>query len=123
MSDTQLNPRNGDYIPDAPINDLGNAVYIRLFTPLGSWWADPSLGSRLHELERQKDLERVRVLARQYAEDALAPLLRDGRARRVAVSAQSLGKDQSGSGRCLLLIEVEDATGKVASYNYQVKVS
>ena len=123
MSDTQLNPLSGDYIPGACIENLGNAVYIRLFTPLGSWWADPSLGSRLHELERQKDLERVRVLARQYAEDALAPLVKDGRARRINVSAHSPGKDNSGAGRCLLLIEVEDATGNVASYTYQVKVA
>jgi phage gp46-like protein len=119
--DRQLNPTTGDYTADT-IATLANAVYIRLFTPLGSWWADPSLGSRLHELARQKDLTRVRVLARQYAEDALAPLTRDGRAQRVAVEALSPVRDQSGAGRCLLLIEVEDATGGTASYSYHVKV-
>ena len=57
-------------------NNLANAVYLRLMTPLGSYWADPTLGSRLHELQREKDVSRVAVLARQYAEEALAPLVR-----------------------------------------------
>nr|MDN1656773.1 hypothetical protein [Escherichia coli] len=33
-----------------------NAVYLRLATPLGSYWADALLGSRLHELKREKDV-------------------------------------------------------------------
>ncbi len=122
MSDKQLNPLDGDYT-GALVNNLGNAVYVRLVTPLGSWWADAALGSRLHELEREKDLDRVRTLARQYAQSALAPLIKDGRARRIAVSVQSPGKDQSGAGRCLLLIEVEDASGNTDTYTHTVRVS
>ena len=81
-----LNPLTGDYSGEV-IDHLGNAVYLRLMTPLGSWWADKTLGSRLHELAREKDVERVRVLARQYSEQALQPLIEDGRADAVNVVA------------------------------------
>ena len=38
---------------------IENELYIRLVTPLGSYWADRTLGSRLHELRRQKHLKRI----------------------------------------------------------------
>ena len=65
--DAGINPTTGD-LTGQRINTLANAVYIRLMTPLGSWWADPTLGSRLHELRREKDRPRVGILAKQYAE-------------------------------------------------------
>jgi phage gp46-like protein len=119
--DSELDPTLGDYTGKS-IKTLANAVYLRLMTPLGSWWADPEVGSRLHELQRNKDVDRVRVLARQYAQAALDPLVRDKRARKVDVQTYSPAKDQSGAGRCLLLIEVEDNLGNRESYQYQVKV-
>lgn len=95
-----LNPLTADYSCEV-IDHLGNAVYLRLVTPLGSWWADPALGSRLHELAREKDVERVRVLAQQYSRQALQPLLDDGRADSVAVVAV-----RTQPGRLALGIEV-----------------
>ncbi|GFK94413.1 hypothetical protein NNJEOMEG_02258 [Fundidesulfovibrio magnetotacticus] len=115
--DQAIDPYTGEYL-SARISHLGNAVYIRLATPLGSWWADPSIGSRLHELARSKDLPRIGVLARQYAEQALRPLLDDGRARSIAVEVE-----QPHDGRCLLLITVEDATGREATFQHPVRVS
>ena len=100
--DAFLDPSSGDYTGER-IATLANAVYLRLMTPLGGWWADPSLGSRLHELTREKDVPRVRTLARQYAEQSLAPLVNDG--------------------RCLLHVEVVDLTGRRSLYSYPVKVS
>ncbi len=114
--DRQLDPTTGDYTSDL-INHLGNAVYIRLMTPLGTWWADPSLGSRLHELQREKDLARVRKLAVQYSEQALAPLIASGRARTIRVTAQ-----QPHDGRCLLRIQVEDALGREMTFQHAVGV-
>ena len=122
MADTELSPITGDYTGNR-IRHLGNAVYVRLTTPKGSYWADPLLGSRLHELAREKDVARVRVLARQYAEEALAPLVRDSRARSVTVTTEDTPKDETGSGRMLLYIVVEDSTGKKTTYKHPVKVS
>lgn len=120
MRDAAIDPQTGDYTGQV-IQDLGNAVYLRLTTPLGSWWADTSLGSRLHELQREKNLARVRALAVQFAQSALQPLVQDGRAKSVTVTAEG-ATDASGGGRCLLLIEVEDATGTTQVYQHPVKV-
>ncbi|WP_242671874.1 phage GP46 family protein [Stutzerimonas kirkiae] len=57
-----------------------------------------SLGSRLHELQRCKDLARIGKLAQQYAEQALQPLLDDGRAYNYRAAPQRL----AGAGGCPL---------------------
>ena len=86
--DALIDPATRDYLPDAarvgalardPARGLLNAAYLRLTVPLGRYFADATLGSRLYELEREKDVARVERLAKQYATDALAPLLADGR--------------------------------------------
>ncbi len=115
--DMGIDPLTGDYSGQV-IDDLGNAVYLRLQTPLGSWWADPTLGSRLHELQREKDVPRIQILARQYAEDALRPILDDGRATSITVETE-----QPHNGWCLLLITVVDAQGRKRAFNHPVKVA
>jgi Mu-like prophage protein gp46 len=87
MTDRALDPSTRDY-DGTEIDHLGNAIYLRIMTPRGSWWADPTLGSRLYELAREKDVERVRVLAQQYAQQALQPLLDAGRADAIEIVAQ-----------------------------------
>lgn len=114
--DAQLSTLTSDYTASAT-DTLANAVYLRLMTPLGSWFADPSLGSRLHELQRNKDLERVRRLAIEYSQAALAPLVDDGRAESVSVSAY-----RDVPGRLDLLIEVVDPTGRAVRWLIPVKV-
>lgn len=114
--DAGIDPTTGD-LSGQRISTLANAVYIRLITPLGSWWADTSLGSRLHELQRSKDLSRVGALAKQYAEDALKPLLDDGRAKAIAVTVE-----QPHNGRLELLVEVTDATGDRQVFRHLVRV-
>lgn len=115
--DALLNPQTGGYT-DTQTTTLANAVYIRLATPLGAWWAAPDVGSLLHTLAREKDTPRVRGLAVQYAEQALAPLIKDGRASKVSVLAAAGEK-----GWLILLIEVHDATGNVQHFQHPVKVS
>ncbi|KZE34187.1 phage GP46 family protein [Crenobacter luteus] len=125
--DALLDPQTGDYA-GSRTDTLANAVYLRLMTPLGGWWADPTLGSRLHELQREKNVARVDLLARQYAEQALAPLLDDGRATRIAVSTSrqpSLGESpiRTQTGWLELHIEVEDASGRVQRFQHPVRVA
>jgi len=127
MSDSWINPVTGDYVltHGAPARDpaggLANAVYLRLMTPVSTYWADPTLGSKLHLLQRMKDLARIEVLARQYAEEALAPIVDDGRARSVAVASQRT-KGADGGGRLNLLIEVVAASGERYNFVHPVKV-
>lgn len=115
--DTLLDPHTGSYA-GTRTSTLANAVYLRLATPLGSWWADPTLGSRLHELQRAKDLRHVDALARQYAEQALAPLLQDGRASRIAVDSQRLQP-----GWLVLLIAVTAASGALQTFRHPFLVA
>lgn len=127
MSDALIDPVTGDYVLTAgaperdPAGGLANAVYLRLMTPLGSYWADPLLGSKLHLLRRMKDLARVEILARQYAEQALVPIINDGRATAIVVTTQRV-KAADATGRLNLLIEVTDAGGNRLTFTYPVKV-
>jgi phage gp46-like protein len=104
--DRALDPNSGDYSGERT-DTLQNAVYLRLITPLGAWWADPVLGSLLHTLQREKDLSRISLLAQQYAEEALQAIVRDGRAERISVAAT-----QPHDGRLYLHIQVYTAAGR-----------
>jgi phage gp46-like protein len=124
--DAFIDPYTRDYVPDptrigdlqrAPGAGLANRVYIRLMLPLGKWWAAPQIGSRLHELAREKDVTRVAVLAKQYAVQALQPLLDDGSAASVDVQVE-----RPGNGRLSLNVTVRDAIGRRIYFNFPVKV-
>lgn len=84
-----INPKTGDYVLQDgsakadPHKGLANAVYVRLLTPLGSYWADRELGSRLYELQREKDVSRVMLLAKQYTLNALKPLVTSKRVQSI----------------------------------------
>lgn len=101
----------------APGNGLANAVYLRLMTPLGGWFGDVTLGSRLHELAREKDLARVERLARQYALEALQPLRKGGRV--LSLDVQAVRRD----GRLLLAVALVDARGVPSAFEVPVKVA
>lgn len=114
--DRELNPLTGDY-SGATSTGLQNEVYIRLMTPLGAWWADPLLGSLLHTIEREKDVERVGMLARQYAEEALSPILKANRASDITVV-----EAQPHNGWLYLSIQVSANTGDQFTYTHPVKL-
>lgn len=114
--DALIDPRTRD-LTGQRIDTLANAIYLRLVVPLGSWWADPALGSRLGELRRQKDLARVAVLAQQYAVAALKPLLDAGRARAIEVSVT-----RPRSGWLLLHVASTEAGGQQQTFEHWVSV-
>ncbi len=114
--DALIDTKTGDYTGNQT-STLQNAVYLRLTVPLGSWWADPTLGSRLYLLKREKDVARVRTLARQYAEQALQPILDDGRASSITVTA-----NHPASGWLILLIDVTQANGIIVPFTHEVQV-
>lgn len=122
MSDAYIDPITGAYVSAAgdldrdPADGLANAVYLRVMTPLGSWWADVTLGSRLHELQREKDVPRVQRLARQYIEQALQPLLDDGRVSSITLATQHQ------PGRLAVRVELLDAANVTRTFDFHVKV-
>lgn len=114
--ETALDTTSADYIGQR-ITTLANAVYIRLMTPLGSYWADPLLGSRLHELAREKDVARVGLLAKQYAEQALQPLITRGDATSITVETE-----QPHNGWLKLRITVVEASGTQQTFTHPVRI-
>ncbi|WP_410499715.1 phage GP46 family protein [Chitinibacter sp. S2-10] len=112
----QLDTTSGDYA-DAQATGLENAVYLRLMVPLGSWWRDPLLGSRLHELAREKDTPRVRLLAEQYASTALKSLLDTKQASRIEVNSEAWH-----DGWLRLAVRVWDAGGHESLFHHPVAV-
>ncbi|MCB5309205.1 phage GP46 family protein [Yersinia massiliensis] len=115
--DMLIDPSTRDYTGES-ISTLANAVYLRLMVPLGSWWADATLGSRLHELAREKDVSRVYTLARQYCEQALQSLIDDGRATAISVTSSRMKP-----GWLLLHIVVEIAPNQSQTFNHPVRVA
>lgn len=114
--DREISPLTGDYTHQQ-ISTLQNAVYIRLTTPLGSWWANGRVGSLLHTLTREKDVARVGLLAKQYAEEALQPLITDGRAKQISVSYE-----QPKNSSLTLYIQVTDNRGETTTFKHPVKI-
>lgn len=121
--DNLIDPATRDYtltaggdLATTDSNGLQNAAYLRLETPLGSYWADPSLGSKLYTLKREKDVPRVQILAVQYAKEALQPLLDDGRATAIDVTGL---RDNH---RLYLMISLTAASGEVVRLKYFVQV-
>ena len=115
--DSRLDPATGDY-DRTRIADLGNAAYLRLMVPLGSYWADPTLGSKLHLLRRAKDVARNQALAIQYTREALQPLIADKRADRIDIDAV-----WAHDGRLQLLVRVLQAGIEVATFAHYIKVA
>ena len=113
--DALLNPQTGGYVVNQSAQSIENELYIRLVTPLGSYWADRTLGSRLHELRRQKHLKRIEVLAKQYAEQALQPVIQSKRAQCIQVTASA-----PQHGWLKLHIEAVDAAGDTVTLNHKV---
>jgi phage gp46-like protein len=127
--DAYINPitrayvRTGTDLERDPANGLANAVYLRLMTPLGSYWANTALGSRLHELtSRAKAVSNVALLARQYAAAALQPIVDDGRAQTIDVQAQTQDMDDA-SKALVLIIQVVDAAGRQVVFKHHVRVA
>lgn len=120
--DILLDPITRDYVLQGglpshdPAGGLANSCFMRLEIPLGSYWADRTLGSRLHELQREKDVARVAILAKQYADQALAPVLADGRATRITVTTTRA------AGRLNLLIDVLASNGQTLTFQHPVGV-
>lgn len=116
--DALLNPQTGGYVTNESAQSIENEMYIRLVTPLGSYWADKTLGSRLHELRRSKHLPHIAVLAKQYAEQALQPVMDSKRAQSIDISAATAQR-----GWLKLHIAAVNAAGRTVTLTHKVAVA
>ncbi len=119
-TDFGIDPLAGDY-SGWVVTDLQNSVYLRITTPLGSYWDDPELGSLLHTLQREKDLLRVKLLAEQYTRQALQPLLDSQRADNITIEVDDL-EELGGTARLFMRVNVYQRGELVAHFAHHVQV-
>ena len=116
-----LNHSTHDYTPESldasPSTELVDSALLRLQIRRGSYWFDPNMGSRLHSLQRSKDLPRLKKTAEQYAIEALSPLQRASRITALRVQATA-----AGDGRLLLHIELDTPDNQTETLDYFVQV-
>lgn len=121
MKDFKIDPYTQDYEIQggrfALTEEIGNNIYLSLMVGKGSWPFAPSFGSRLHLLTREKALERMERIAKEYCEEALKWIIDQGRAEKIDVTTE-LDKDGMGM-KCLI-----EATqqGRKVTYEHFVKV-
>ena len=84
--------------------NIMNNIYLSLKVKRGSFFYDPTFGSRLYLLDREKNTEIKKQLAIDYAREALQWLIASGKAQTVHVYAER--DRQRNLDRMKLLVEV-----------------
>jgi phage gp46-like protein len=84
--------------------NIMNNIYLSLKVKRGSFFYDPTFGSRLYLLDREKNTEIKRQLAVDYAKEALQWMIASGKAQTVDVYAER--DRQRNLDRMKLLVEV-----------------
>lgn len=121
MKDFKIDPYTQDYEMKGGqftlTEDIGSNIYLSLMVRKGSWPFTPSFGSRLHLLVREKALERVERVAKEYCDEALKWIIDKGRAEKIDVTTE-LDKDNM---RMKCLIETTQKGQKI-TYEHFVTV-
>lgn len=121
MKDFKIDPYNRDYVIEnndlALTEDIRNNIYLSLSVRKGEWAFSPESGSRLHLLMREKSLERLESVAKEYCEEALRWIIDLERAEKIEVTTV-LDKENK---RMKCLIEATQK-GKPIIYEHFVRV-
>lgn len=121
MKDYKIDPYTQDYEISggqfALTEDIGNNIYLSLMVQRGSWPFAPGFGSRLHLLMREKAIDRMERVAKEYCDEALRWLMDKGRAERIDV-VTALDKENM---RMKCLIEASQK-GREITYEHFVRV-
>lgn len=100
--------------------NLMNNIFLSLVVRRGSWFQNPSFGSRLHLLARSKNTEQTAALAEEYCKEALQWIIEAGKATTVDVLSQ---RDRAQDPhRLKLLITVTKANGDQVVFTTFVEV-
>jgi phage gp46-like protein len=114
-----IDPATRDYVADsfdaALVAPLIDAAALRLRTRRGSWWRNPLLGSRFYLLK--KDTPQALVLAKQYAEEALKPLITSKR-----VTSMTITPTRVAVGSIRILVELLTPSGASVQLEHFVRV-
>jgi len=100
--------------------NLRNNIFLSLVIKRGSWFQNPSFGSRLHLLQRAKNSEQTAALAEDYCKEALDWLIDTGRVKKIEIIAQR-DREQD-LHRLKLLVMVTQSSGDQVSFTTFVEV-
>jgi phage gp46-like protein len=100
--------------------DLGNNVYLSLWTPLGSFFQDENFGSKLYQLRRSKNTAKTVALAEAWCQAALAWLITAGRATAIDVTCEIVPSDPVWQMRCD--VQVIQANGQPVTFSVYTPV-
>lgn len=121
MKDYKIDPYTQDYEMKggqfALTEDIGNNIYLSLMVRKGTWGFAPEFGSRLHLLQREKALDRMERVAKEYCDEALKWILDKGRAETIEVTTEL----DKGNMRMKCLIEAYQKGQKI-TYEHFVEV-
>ncbi len=95
---------------------LMNNIFLSLNIQRDNWWFTPAFGSRLHELNREKNVARVEMLAVNYAKEALQWLVETKRASAVDAATTHI------KGGLILMVTVTTAAGKPVIFEKFISV-
>lgn len=109
----------GDDLTFETSESIYNLIWTSLNVKKGSFFQNPEFGSRLSELTREKNVERVRLLSIDYSKDALQWLIDAGKATAVEVIAE---KDLRDLNRINILITVTQTDGQDIEFKTFVEV-
>jgi len=97
-----------------------NNIYLSLMVKKGSFFYNPSFGSRLHELKREKNTPATARKAEDYCREALQWLLDTGKAIKIDIyTERDIAQDPH---RLKLLIEVTPANGPIIPFSTFIEV-
>jgi len=97
-----------------------NNIYLSLMVKKGSFFYDPTFGSRLHELQREKNTPSTARKAEDYCREALQWLLDAGKATRIDIyTERDPAQDPH---RLKLLVEATPANGPVVPFSTFIDV-
>jgi len=106
-------------LTDQPGSDLMNQVYLSLAIRRGSWFFNPEFGSRLHLLQREKNLPRTEQLLKDYVSEALQWLYDTGR----IIAHETVTERAVNSGRIKYTVTVTAADGELVTYTNFARVA
>lgn len=92
-----------------------NNIYLSLMVDQGSFFQDPGFGSRLYLLKRAKSLDANARLAKAYCEEALAWMIRAGRATTFEIDTWI--EKRAGSDRLRIWILATRANGQAVEFS------
>ncbi|MEM0355047.1 MAG: phage GP46 family protein [Thermoplasmata archaeon] len=69
-------------------DNIINNIYLSLMIPKGAFFLNPDFGSKIHLLQRAKNVSNIETIAKNYIEEALKWMLEAGRIKNLQINTE-----------------------------------